>query len=91
MMTPTDDATRAYRALFEREVDDMASRIVASMVPEPHPHAGGLLLLCATRLIGHLAGHLDNVRAANGEPRHGAEASMSEAYKLIDAGRPRPN
>ena len=89
--TPSEAATLAYRAAFEREIDDIAQRIVTGMIPSPHPHAGGVLLLCATRLIGHLAGHLDNVRAANGEPRHGAEASAREAYRLMDAGRPKPD
>jgi hypothetical protein len=88
---PSEDATTAYRATFEQEIDDIARRIVASVTPAPHPHAGGILLLCATRLIGHLSGHLDNVRAATGKDRYGAEASMHEAYRLIDAGRPQPN
>lgn len=86
---PTEGATLAYREQFERDVDDLAQRIVSAVAPAPHPHAGGILLLCATRLIGHLSGHLDNLRAANGRSRHGAEASIHEAYRLFDAGRPR--
>lgn len=90
-MTSTEQAMIACREAFEREIDDMAQRIVASIGPAPHAHAGGILLLCATRIIGHLAGHLDNVRADQGQDMHGPEASMHEAYSLVNIGRPHSN
>ena len=89
MTTPSEPATDAYRASFERDVDALAQSIVDRIGPTAT--ASGVMLLCATRLIGHLAGHLDNVRAVKGQSRHGPEASMSEAYGLVDIGRPRAN
>ena len=82
----SEPASDAFGGEFERDIDEIVDRIVSRVMPAEH--ASGVLLLCATRILGHLAGHLDNVRAAKGLERLGADASMHEAYQLVDLGRP---
>lgn len=85
----TEPASEAFYARHADDIDAMAQRIIDDV--QPAAHAGGVLLLAATRIIGHLAGHLDNVRAANGQERLGATGSLLEAYRLVNAGIPATN
>lgn len=85
----TEPAANAFYDGHADEIDAIAQRIVDEV--KPAAHAGGVLLLAATRIIGHLAGHLDNVRVANGQERLGPTGSMLEAYKLVNAGSPATN
>lgn len=84
-----EPASDAFYRDHASDVDAMAQRIIDEV--HPAAHAGGVLLLAATRIIGHLAGHLDNVRAANGQERLGHTGSMLEAYRLVNAGIPATN
>lgn len=82
-------ASDAFYRRYAADVDAMAQRIIDET--QPAAHAGGVLLLAATRIIGHLAGHLDNARVVNGQERLGATGSMLEAYMLVNAGAPATN
>ena len=82
----SEPASDAFYDRYAADVDALANRIIADI--RPTKHAGGVLLLAATRMIGHLAGHLDNVRSLEGKERLGATGAMLDAYSLVNAGKP---
>lgn len=82
-------ASTLFKMQFKSRCDRLAIDIVE--VIQPPPHAGGVLLLSAMTIMGHLAGHLENVRAMEGKPRLGYDAAMLEAFSLLQAGMPKAN